>query len=367
MLRSGSSSRVEFRQRLDSWLEDHIKRNYRDESICRVRFCLSASIGRDTIKCDQPSNHILSSPGVHDEETNLFDSPASGVNNNNNNHSSSRGACDNQSSHGSSLFDSSNDGSQQQRRISLSETKNHVHNSPSRQSIDDLLSDEDDPCNSKKSHTASASASAPASTPTPAVPDQEDDDADTVQYSPNSTPREEQDDDASTVPYNPTSPSTHNDDDEVGNVPYNPIDSTTSNHDQPAAPVLPTKTSTPPTTSLFDSFDDDDLFDDDDTNDININHQQQQDNHIQGIACSPNSGSLNLSDLDEAEEGVHSPRKKLSQQPLQRFFSVTTNNSPLSPSSLSFIPALNNPGECCWMDICVCGKSKRDNSSFFFL
>lgn len=314
-------------------------------------FYLSASIGCDH---DQPSNHTLSSPGVHDEENDVFDAPQSGVNDNNNNsnnnHGSSRGACDNQSSHGSSLFDSGNDGSQQQQqRISLSETKNHAHSSHSRQSIDDLLSDEGDPCNSKKSHTAPASVSTP--TP-PAVPDREDDDADTVQYSPNSTPREEQDDDASTIPYNPTSPSTHNDD-EVNAVPCNPIHSTTSKHDQPAmqqpTPLLQTKTSTPPPTSLFDSFDDDDLFDDEDTNDININHhqQQQQNNHIQGIACSPNSGSLNLSDLEEEEEGDQSSRKKLSQQPLQRFFSVTTNNSPLSPSSLSFIPMLNNhQGEC---------------------
>ncbi|KAI7880327.1 hypothetical protein K492DRAFT_207627 [Lichtheimia hyalospora FSU 10163] len=363
LLRSGSASRLESRQRLQSWLDDHIKR-------------------REAINYDQPSNHSLSSPGVH----NLIPGD---LNNNDTRDILATTTHDNQSSQGSSLFDSSNDEPQQ--RITLSALKNNVHSSHSPQSIDGIFSDDQDVLDDLRTNNKNNPAAIATAT-TAVVPDQ-DDDADTVQYSPNSTtdtipyepyiaqqrgddastlpynpnsPSTQHDGDTSTLPYNPASPSTRNDDeastypynpvspsirnddnDDADTVPYDTIDSPTSNHAQQVPqPTTVLQSTTTSTFSLFDSFDDDDLFDEDDdnANSTNINHQYQ-DNRIQRTLGSPDSGSLHLSDLEEEQDNLDSSKKKLAQPLLQRFFSVSTNKS--SSSSLlslssTFIPPLNN-------------------------
>lgn len=174
----------------------------------------------------------------------------------------------------------------------------------------------------------------------------DNDDADTLPYDPYDSPKSSQQRHENADYHSPKSihdqqSTQHDDNGDADTLSYDPYDSQKSHQSvQQSAEVLKAKTS--PNSSLFDPLDDDDIFDNDDLKN-NIN---QQDNHAQvHLPCSQGSEILDVADMKEEDLTLESPKKPPAQASLQRFFSVTTNNSPVSPSPSSFIPTSSNQGK----------------------
>lgn len=177
----------------------------------------------------------------------------------------------------------------------------------------------------------------------------DNDDADTLPYDPYDSPKSSQQRHENADYHSPKSihdqqlqqSTQHDDNGDADTLPYDPYDSQKSHQPvQQSTEVLKAKTS--PNSSLFDPLDDDDIFDNDDLK----NHINQQDNHAQVLLpCSQGSEILDVADMKEEDLTLGSTKKPPAQASLQRFFSVTTNNSPVSPSPSSFIPTSSNQGK----------------------